>query len=363
MLARTALKGTTRRTAAQISEEGEVLGGSVSGGASGETFGWTMSVPLRFAEDAVALLADVAENPTIPEEALATERAIALADLAAMRDDMYRYPMRLATMAAYSGHPYGVPVSGDETTLPTITSEAIREWHAARFLRGPSVIGVIGDADQDELAALVASHFGALEGGTPSQIAAPAWPSGLIQRIEQREKAQTALVMLFPGPSRSDDARFSASMIAGVASGLGGRFFDELRDKQSLGYTVHAGAIERSVAGMFMAYIATSPEKEEIARRGLLEEFAKLREKPVTARELDQARTYAIGTHAIRQQSGGAVLGDIVDAYLFGTLAELDLFEEKVRAVTANSMQGVARAYFDEGRRVEGIIRGVGKTV
>ena len=89
-------------------------------------------------------------------------------------------------------------------------------------------------------------------------------------------KAQTALVMLFPGPSRNEDARFAAEMIAGVASGLGGRFFDELRDKQSLGYTVHAGAIERSMGGAFMAYIATSPEKEEIARRGLLLEFGDL---------------------------------------------------------------------------------------
>jgi zinc protease len=112
-----------------------------------------------------------------------------------------------------------------------------------------------------------------------------------------------------------------------------------------------------------MAYIATSPEKEEIARRGLLQEFAKLREEPVTQRELDQARTYAIGTHAIKQQSGAAVLGDMVDAYLFGTLAELDQFDEKVRGVTAESMQKLARQYFDESRRVEGIIRGVGKTV
>ena len=69
-------------------------------------------------------------------------------------------------------------------------------------------------------------------------------------------------------------------MIAGVASGLGGRFFDELRDKQSLGYTVHAFATERALAGAFVAYIATSPEKEEVARRGLLDEFAKLRDEP-----------------------------------------------------------------------------------
>jgi zinc protease len=169
--------------------------------------------------------------------------------------------------------------------------------------------------------------------------------------------------MLFRGPARSDDARFAAQMIAGVASGLGGRFFDELRDKQSLGYTVHAFSSERMLAGAFAAYIATSPAKEDVARQGLLGEFAKLREFPVTDRELAQAKTYAIGTHAIRQQSGGSVLADVVDAYMFGGLHELSEYEIRVQAVTAQQMQAVAREYFDADRRVEGIVRGTERAV
>jgi zinc protease len=363
MLARSALKGTMRRTAAQIAEEGELLGGSVSGGSSSETFGWSISVPARYAEEAVALLADVAQSPTIPDDALDTERTIALADLAALRDDMYRYPMRLATTAAFAGHPYGVPVSGDELSLPRITAEGVREWHRARFLNGPSVIAIVGDADQDELAAMIAAQFGELVGGDPLPLDAPVWPTALVQRMEKREKAQTALAMLFPGPSRTDASRFASEMIAGVASGLGGRFFDELREKQSLGYTVQAFASERALAGAFGAYIAMEPGKEEVARRALLNEFAKLRDEPVTAKELEQAQTYAIGTHAIRQQSGGAVLGDIVDAYLFGDLRELAEFDNRVRSVTASEMQAVAKRYFDESRRVEGIIRGEARAV
>ena len=152
-------------------------------------------------------------------------------------------------------------------------------------------------------------------------------------------------------------------MLAGVASGLGGRFFEELRDKHSLCYTVHAFQAERQVAGTFAAYIATSPEKEEAAREGLLREFEKLRTDPVTAEELARAQTYAIGTHAIRQQSGGSVLSDVVDAWLFGELSELDEFESQIRRVTPERMRRVADRYFDPQRRVEGIVRGVGRTV
>ena len=363
MLVRTSVKGTASRTAEQIAEEGELLGGSVNGAVGSESFGWSISVPMRFAPEAITLLADVSQSPIIPDTALDTERSIALSDLVAMRDDMYRYPVRLATDAAWAGHPYGVAASGDESTLPGITADQVRDWHRARFLNAPAVLAVVGDADPDELAAMVASRFHDLLGGSLTPLDAPVWPSALVQRIEQREKTQTALAMFFPGPSRTDPARFATAMIAGVASGLGGRFFDELRDKQSLGYTVHAFANERALAGMFGAYIATGPEKEEVARRGLLLEFEKLRDMPVTPKELAQAQTYAMGTHAIRQQSGAAVLSDMVDAYLFGALAELAEFDKRVQAVTAEEMQRVALLYFDESRRVEGIVRGVVKAV
>jgi zinc protease len=144
---------------------------------------------------------------------------------------------------------------------------------------------------------------------------------------------------------------------------LGGRFFDELRDRQSLAYTVHAYTSEHQLSGMFLAYIATSPEKEETARAGLLKEFARLRDEPVTDDELARAKRYTIGAHAIRQESGAAILGDLLDAWMFGGLHELVDFESRIEAVTKSDIQQLAKTFFDPARRVEGIVRGVGKVV
>jgi zinc protease len=363
LMVRTALKGTTTRSALQIAEEGELLGGSVTGAAGSESFGWAISVPTHNAAAAIELLADVAQRPTLADKTLDTERAIARADVVALRDDMYRYPMRLANQAAFDGHPYGTPAGGTEDSLKRISGDDVRRWHAERALHAQAVIGLVGDRDPDELASIAARAFAELrEAPTPS-LSGPAWPTTITSTTETRDRAQTALALLFPGPRRDDPRRFSAEMIAGVASGLGGRFFDELRDKRSLCYTVHAFSTERRLAGTFGSYIATSPEQEEAARDGLLAEFRRLREEPVSEEELVRAQTYAIGTHAIRQQSGGAVLADIVDAYLFGSLSELVSYEASVRAVTAASMQAVAHEFFDQRRRVEGIVRGVGKRV
>ena len=100
-----------------------------------------------------------------------------------------------------------------------------------------------------------------------------------------------------------------------------------------------------------------------MARAGLVAEFEKLRREPVREEELQRAQTYAIGTHAIRQQSGGAVLGDMIDAYVFGTLAELDEYTNRNLSVTTASMRALAERQFDPARMVEGAVRGVGREV
>ena len=94
-----------------------------------------------------------------------------------------------------------------------------------------------------------------------------------------------------------------------------------------------------------------------------IEHVARLREEPVSADELERAQTYAIGVHAIQQQNGSSVLSDVIDAWLFGKLSDLETFEDSVRSVTARRMQQLAQRHFDPNRRVEGIIRGVSRAV
>ena len=364
LTARTMLKGTTTRSAAQIAEDSEMLGGSISASAGSDSFGWSISVPTTRLAEALELLGDVILRPTIPDDAFETERTVALSNVAMLRDDMYRYPMRLASSVAFAKHPYGMPAMGTEESLRAITAEQAREWHKSRILESAVVIGIVADADPKEVADIVARELGSLQLQKDPKVGKPRWPKSVKIAAESRDKAQTAIALAFPAPPRDDEARFAASLIATVASGLGGRFFDELRDKQSLAYTVQAAVSERRLAGMFLSYIATSPEKEGVARAGLLAEFAKLRDQLVSDEEMTRAKEYVVGSHAISQESGGAQLGEMLDAWMLGEgLHELLEYDSRIRAVTADQMRDVARKYFDPERRVEGIVRGVGRTV
>jgi zinc protease len=321
-------------------------------------------VPVQHLDSAIALLADVIYEAVIPEESFETERALALADIEALRDDMFRYPMRLVMSGAYGDHPYARSPLGTEESLRAATVEDVRQWYRGRLLASEMVIGIVGDVIPEEVAAIAARALSGAHGSSSTALASPSWPAGEVIRVESREKAQSALALAFEGPSRKDPRRFAAQLIATIASGLGGRFFDELRDRQSLAYTVHAYTSEHQLAGMFLSYIATSPEKEEIARQGLLREFDRLRESPVTAEELTRAKRYAIGSHAIRRESGASILGEMLDAWMNGNgLRELEEFESQIDAVTADDILELAKEYFLPDRRVEGVVRGVGKVV
>jgi len=359
LMTRTSLKGTATRDAARIAEEGERLGAALGANAGTETMQWTTSVPVTQLEGALALLADVVQAPTMPGDALDSERTVALAQLAQRRDDMYRHPLQLATEAAWGDHPYARSPLGTEASLGALQPDDLRDWHHEVVLSGDHVIVIVGDADPEVMAAMAAGAFGAIVPARREALTTPSWPQSPALRDEQRDKAQTALALAFPGPSRADVSRYAASLLGVVASGLGGRFFEALRDRQSLAYTVIATPVVRPLAGQFVAYIATSPEKEEQARRGLLDEIGKLRDQPVTPDELERARTYALGTHAIRKENGGSLMGDIADAWLFGALEELDEFDARVGALTAADLQDIAQRCFDPSRCVEGAVRGV----
>ena len=359
LMAQATLKGTATRDAGQIALDAETLGGSIGVSAGLESLGWSMSVPAGREGAALALLADVVLTPSFPPAALEVERALALAEVERQRDDMYRFPMRLAVEAAYPGHPYARSVLGTVESLGTLTVDAVRAQHAFALTEGSAVIAVVGDVEPVAVAREVQRLFAALGSGRDPVVAEAPWTRAPLIASATRDKQQTALAMLFRGPTRRDPMRHAARVLGAVCSGLGGRFFEQLRDRQSLAYTVSAFPVERRAGGLFAAYIATSPEREEEAREGLLAQFARLRAEPVGAEELARAIEYLVGTHAIAQQSGGSVLAELVDAWSVGDgLEELVTHDVRLRDVTAEAIQALAAQYFDAEARVEGVVRG-----
>jgi zinc protease len=362
IMARTSVKGTRSRSGVQLAEETEALGASIAPGVGADMIDWSISVPSRHFLRGLDLLLDAALEPAFALDDAERERKITLSNIEQLRDDMYQYPLRLALSAGFTGHPYGIGTTQLERAVRGADLAGLGEWHRARVLRGAPYVLVVGDiADPDEAAALIAARLrGRLEEPEGLETAPAGW-GGAATRIEERDKAQTSVVLAFPGPPRNHPDMHPLQVLSSAIAGLGGRLFEELRSRRSLAYSVSAVPFPRWLGGAFVAYIGTSPEREEEARGALLAELRRAAAEPLGEAELERARRYMIGSWQIRQQTHARQLADLAYALMLGEgLVELREFEARIRAVDAAAVRSAAERWLREEHLVQAIVRGSG---
>jgi zinc protease len=362
LMAQASVKGTKTRSAARLAVEMEALGGAISPVVSSDLFYWIATVPSRHFEQALSLVADAALGAVFPEKEVERERSVALRRLARLRDDMYRYPLSLFLQGAFPGHPYGFSLGAREEALRRHTRADVELWHRGQVLEARPWVLVVGDVDPGAAAAAIARALEPVSGtGSARRPPAPVWPAGPRVVAEHRAKAQTALVLGFPGPARNDPDIYALQVLSAAVSGLGGRIFEELRGRRSLAYSVAVYPLAYQLAGALVASIATSPEKEDEARRGLLEELERLAEESLPREEVERAQNYLVGDWKIRGQTNTAQLSELAGALLLGNgLVDLREFEARIRAVTPIQIREVVQRWLDRDRLVEGIVRGTG---
>lgn len=358
---RSIIRGAGSLDGAALAFAAEGLGGTLSASAGIDWSGLSLPVLSENLGAAAALLRLAAFEPAFHDVDVLTERGLLLEEARQVADDMFRYPFLLAFGAAFRDRGYGRPVGGTVDTLPHLGLDDVRAWHRTSFAGRRGALVVVGDLDPDVAAAELAGVFG----DVPGAAVAPPRARQLVQpepndwqRVAARAKAQTAFAMAFPGPDRRDPRRHAADVWGAVASGLGGRLFDSLRDRRSLAYTVLGTAWPRRDGGALLTYIATSPEREEEARAAMLTELGRFAEDRVSEQEMAEGVNYLSGQAEISRQSAGAVMGEIVDAWLAGEgLAELEDPAARYRSVTAEAIRDVAASAFS-GARAEGVVRG-----
>jgi zinc protease len=343
----------------------ERLGGSLGTSSASDWLGFGASVLSENLGEAAALLDVVSSRPHLHDADVTAERGLMIAEAERVADDMFRFPFQLAFSAAFGRRGYGLPVGGLPETLPDIEPEDVRAWHAGAIRDVRPVVIAVGDVDPPRASDELVGVFGSRPALSPSLLSEPIdWLPGSGAepplRVVSRDKAQAALAMAFPGPSRRHPDHAAAQVWGAVASGLGGRLFEALRDRRSLAYTVVATAWQKARGGALLTYIATSPEREEEARQEMLVELERFTREPVADAELRQAVNYLAGQAAVSRQNGGAVAGEILEAWLAGNgLEELADPAAPFRAVEADDVLRVA-ASLDPARKAEGVVRGTG---
>jgi zinc protease len=365
---RAMVRGTEQFDASALAFAMESLGGTLSPSLGADALGLGSTVLTEHVAKAASLLAEVLYHPRLDVRTIEIERALLIEDARAVADDMVRFPLQLALGVAFHDEGYGSPTLGTPDSLAGLTAASVHEWHGELVQGGRTTIVAVGDGDPERVAHEIAAAFGGVVIPGTTASAGRTTGSGLTaasgvtagSRIERRDRKQSALAMIFPGPSRADPDRFAAETWSGIAAGLGGRLFESLRSARSLAYSVMANSWQRRRAGALITYIATDPVRLEEARTAMLEELAVFRREPPSAEELARATAMLAGHVEMSRQTAGSLAGEIADAWLLGEgLVELENPAAPYRAVTAEAVHAVAARSLDPVLRAEGVVAAI----
>jgi zinc protease len=344
------LRGTRARSAADFARSVESLAADIDGFAGRSSLGLTLETPTPQLAPALDLFAEVLLEPGFDPTELAREKRDTLAALARREDRIAERAFDLFTQTLFERHPYRLPLIGTKRSVRSFRVEAL-EGHHARLVRAPNlVLAVAGDVDPDAIAGRLSALLADLDGGEfepPAPAPEPA-PREIRMAELRKRRAQAHLVLGFRGLDVQDDERFALELVAQILAGQGGRLFLELRDRQSLAYSVSAVNVEGVAPGFFAVYMGTAPEKIELAREGVLFELRKLVESPPADEELQRAQNYLTGNFAIDQQRNAVRAGQIALDALYGLGADAYArYAERVLSVGKEDVLRVARRVLD----------------
>ncbi len=354
------LKGSASRDARQLAQEIEGLGSAIERLVDEDYFGFSISILSRHARKGFEILMDLVRRPAFRHEEIERERALQLAAQETIKDQSLPYTFQLFRQAAFGSHPYALPAFGLQAAILATRRDDLVKWHRLTVRPAAMVVSVVGDIPEAEAIGLVGASVGdwiqeGHGGKDPGQILA--W--GASEVVERRRRKQTAQVVGFPTPGLQTPERFSLDLIQAIASGLGGRFFEEVRGKRGLAYAVHAFNYHRVGGGAFAVYLATSPRHEAEARRILFQEIARLRREGPRREEVERAVRFVRGGHVIAMQGNVARAFRYADAEVRGIGVEaVQAYPDQVAAVGLEEIQDAVWRYLDPDHCAIGILRG-----
>jgi zinc protease len=339
-------KGTTFKTAREISEAVENIAADLSGFSGRNSFGLRVRFMSKDFATGFRLFTESLRWPTFPAEELEKKRREILGRLKLQKDDMTRSVILLFLKTHYEDHPYARNPLGTEETIQAITREDVegfyRRWADPRNL----VIAVSGDIGVHEALSAVRKAFGDFprQAGFVPIGPMPVPEGGGIRRGEEpREKEQAHFLIGYTGARITDPDRYALDVLGSALAGMGGRLFTNLRDKKSLAYSVTSFSSEQVDPGFFAFYMGTSVDKRDSAIEDTLREIEEVRANGVTAEEFERAKKWMIGSYEIGLQSNGAYAGKMLYNELYGVGYEETFREpERIEAVTLEEVNRAA---------------------
>ncbi len=355
-------KGTGRRSALDIAEAFDAVGGEANAATGKEHTCYYARVLDADLPMAVDVITDMVTSARLDPGELEIERGVILEELAMNDDDPSDVAHEQFAAAVLGRHPLGRPIGGTPSTIRAVPRDAVWEHYREHYAAPALVVTAAGGVDHDTLCAQVTDALGAAgwdldptTAPTPRRIASEAWaPEAGTELVVRRATEQANVVVGGVGLTATDDRRYAMSVLGAVlGGGMSSRLFQEIRERRGLAYAVYSFSSGHADTGLFGLYAGCAPERVEEVERLMVEQAVRLAEEPITGSELDRS---------IGQLSGGLVLGMEDTGSRMNRLGKAELVQgelvsvsealERIRSVTAAEVQDLAAELLERPRSV-----------
>lgn len=341
-------KGTLSRNALKIAEINEAICGHVSAFAGRNSWGLSSTFLSEKMDMGLDLFTDTLLNPAFLGDEIKKEKRLLLESIRSQEDSPAHVAFLEFQKTLFKKHPYGLPLNGTRQTVQSITRKDLIDFYKKHLDPSQMVIAAVGNFDTEELVSYFSETVGILPVNKKALLKLAAEKPVLKKqsRVIRKNKMQAHLVLGYLGSTITAKDRYAVEVLTQALSGQGGRLFLELRDKQSLCYTVSPQNMEGLEPGFFSVYMGTDPSKLDDATRGIRLELEKISQTALSEEELDRTKNYIIGNYEIDLQKNSSIASTLALNELYGVgYKEFRIYAEKIQAVTAADVQKVAKKY------------------
>ena len=360
LMAKVLLKGTKTRTAEQIADTIEAVGGSIGSDAGNNSFSVSLDVTQPDLKLGAELLSDVLLNATMPEKAITREKDVQLAGIKEDEEQLTTVARNLLRQALFQEHAYALRGKGSVESVSRLTQQDLLDFRDRYLVARNGVISVFGNVKTAEVKQIFEEALTGMKSGQLALIDPPK-PRPLTKSttVESlKDKAQGVIMVGYRGVDIFSPDRYALELIDEASSDLGSRFFVRIREQMGLAYYVGASQMQGLVPGIFLFYLGTDPQKIEKVKTALLEEINKLAAEGLTNEELARAKKRLLGQQQIANQSNDSFgyMAALDELYGLG-FAYYKAIERDVEAVTLDDVKRAAAKYFQKQPHVLAIVR------
>lgn len=339
LLAECMLKGTTTRTASQLADEVENLGGHINCSAGNNTL---VLATRALAEDAATmleLLADAALHPSFPEEAIAMAKEDMVADVLDSLEDPAALAFRHIRRACFGDATYGNHPDGTVESIKNLGCELLQQQHARLVCARNAVLVIMGDFDPATMQAHAAALFDDMPQGMPA-VCAESVPQQSADLTVESDKEQAVLVLAIPGENATADELLKQQIFTEWCRDMAGPMFSEIREKRGLAYYAAAVDLLGTDTGCIYFYLGTSPQQLPQARQAMEELLAQLAEQGISPEAMERTRSTMLTMRLLHEQSTAKTCAATAVNCVLGLPANYtDTLPERLAAISHQQMQ------------------------